>query len=95
MPCENVKQCALVKGTEPAIKITMTPPGAVTKLTTVVHGQVYGASVPFPLGQKADACKNAHLTCPLEAGKEVLYNFSLPVAKYYPSVSFIVFHILC
>lgn len=71
----------------------MTPPTQVTKLTTVIHGKVFGIWAPFPLpGTKADACKNAHLTCPLEPAKEVVYDFSLPVSKYYPSVSFIITH---
>ena len=63
----------------------MKPKTDITSLTTEVKGKI-GIYIPFPL-QNPDACATAGLTCPLKAGQEVTYKFSLPVSKYYPSVS--------
>lgn len=57
-------------------------------LKTVVHGNLAGMEVPFPL-QNDDACQSG-VSCPLAEGTSYEYMASLPILKAYPKVKVIV-----
>ena len=59
-----------------------------SSLTTVVHGQISGLEMPFPL-KNPDACQ-AGVQCPIEAGSSYEYLASLPILKAYPKVKVLV-----
>lgn len=59
-----------------------------SKLTTVVHGNIAGIDMPFPL-QDPDACA-AGVQCPIASGTSYEYMASLPILKAYPKIKVIV-----
>lgn len=86
-PCTE-EPCVLHRGATSTISIKFTPTADVDSLTTVVKGKIGPLWVPFPLDQP-DACKGS-VTCPLKAGQEYTYKFSLPVKTAYPQLSVVV-----
>ena len=86
-PCTS-EPCHIVKGQSSSIAVHFTPTNAAKTLAVSVHAKVATFWVPYSI-DKPDACKDSGLTCPLAAGKEADYEYSLKVSTSYPSVSMI------
>lgn len=84
-PCDNPKQCDLIKGTSPKVSITFTPKEDSGRVKAVVKGILPGGiKAPFNLPND-DGCTDSGLTCPLTTGTTVTYSQSIPVKEVYPS----------
>uniref|UniRef100_A0A1L8E2Z2 Putative major epididymal secretory protein he1 n=1 Tax=Nyssomyia neivai TaxID=330878 RepID=A0A1L8E2Z2_9DIPT len=77
--------CILKRNTNATISIEFTPTIECSAITAVVHGDLMGVSVPFPISNP-NACTSSGVDCPVKAGTKYLYTATLPVLKSYPKV---------
>nr|CDJ55915.1 Niemann-Pick C 2 Like [Anemonia viridis] len=88
IPCPT-QPCQLKKGSKVQIKVTFVPHEDLTEATSVVHGEIGGFPVPFPL-PNSNCCKDSGLTCPLKAGQKYVYTSALDVKSEYPAIKVVV-----
>lgn len=79
----------LIKGANAKLNITFISDKEYTSAVSVVHGIIGAVPVSFPL-DNANVCKNCSVACPLEAKKQYSYVPTIPVRKYYPSLTLVV-----
>lgn len=79
----------LKKKTYAGITIQFQSNEASPSLSAVVHGQVAGIFVNFPI-DNPDACKNSNISCPVQSGKTYVYNSVIYVRTIFPSIPVIV-----
>ncbi|XP_067682438.1 NPC intracellular cholesterol transporter 2 homolog a-like [Haliotis asinina] len=79
----------LKRGTSVAFDVSFKTNVDVTSATAVVHGEIAGVDVPFPL-DNPNACKDCGLTCPLKTGIGYKYAAVIPVKSMYPTVRLVV-----
>ncbi|KAK6034555.1 ML domain protein [Cooperia oncophora] len=79
------KLCEFKEGTTPRIKIKFIPDETVSKLTTQIKAKIGQTFLEFPMAD-ADACKYG-VTCPVEEGKEYVYEKGIEIIHNYPKVS--------
>eukprot|EP00111_Clytia_hemisphaerica_P017947 TCONS_00053104-protein len=84
-PC-TAEPCKLIKGQSSSIAVHFTPANVAKTLAVSVHAKIASFWVPYSI-DKPDACKDSGLTCPLAAGTEADYEYSLKVSTAYPSIS--------
>uniref|UniRef100_A0A6B2EAJ0 Putative major epididymal secretory protein he1 n=1 Tax=Phlebotomus kandelakii TaxID=1109342 RepID=A0A6B2EAJ0_9DIPT len=77
--------CVLKRNTNVTIMIEFTPDKECDELTAVVHGDLLGVDVPFPISNP-NACQSSGVHCPVENGTTYSYTATLPVLKSYPKV---------
>uniref|UniRef100_A0A7G3AGQ7 Putative ecdysteroid-regulated 16 kDa protein n=1 Tax=Lutzomyia longipalpis TaxID=7200 RepID=A0A7G3AGQ7_LUTLO len=81
----NHPPCILKRNTNATICIEFTPNVECGEITAVVHGDLMGVSVPFPISNP-NACTSAGVDCPVKPGTTYRYTATLPVLKSYPKV---------
>ncbi|XP_031558579.1 NPC intracellular cholesterol transporter 2-like [Actinia tenebrosa] len=84
IPCPK-QPCELKKGTKVQVKVTFVPHEDLTSAVSVVHGEIGGFPVPFPL-PNPDCCKDSGLKCPLKAGQKYVYSSALEIKSAYPAI---------
>ena len=75
--------CIFHKGENATIVITFQSSKDFSTLTQDLCGEIV-TCLPLP-GQNTDTCQD--VTCPIEANKQYMQKFSVPVSSSYPSVS--------
>ncbi|WKX98518.1 hypothetical protein Q1695_013866 [Nippostrongylus brasiliensis] len=76
------KLCEFIEGTTPRIRIKFIPDETVTSLKTQIKAKIGQTFLEFPMAD-ADACKYG-VTCPVEAGKEYVYEKGIEIINNYP-----------
>ncbi|XP_038212978.1 MD-2-related lipid-recognition protein-like [Zerene cesonia] len=82
-PCKKASSCRLKLGTISSISFDMTPGFSASKLKTGLFWASNNGDVPFPDLFEADACQ--YTGCPVEAGKQQTFDYSLRLGKKLPS----------
>merc|ERR1712002_124668 len=81
-PCDKFP-CPLIRGQTSTLTIKFTATQDEADLQDVCHGKIV-FWLPFPLPFN-DQCKRSGI-CPLKAGNEYTYSYSIPVKKVYPQI---------
>ncbi|KIH56304.1 ML domain protein [Ancylostoma duodenale] len=76
------KLCEFKEGTTPRIRIKFVPDQTVNSLKTQIKAKIGQTFLEFPMAD-ADACKYG-TTCPVEAGKEYVYEKGIEIINNYP-----------
>ena len=87
-PCTQ-EPCTLPRGGSSTISIKFTPQKDYAEVHSKVHGKLGPIYAPFPIDHP-DHCKpdlDTGITCPLKAGTEIDFHYTIPVKKMYPAVS--------
>ena len=82
----EAKLCKFSKNKKYTCSLKITPKEDIDNATIVLHADIGGVTVPFPL-KDSNLCD--YITCPLKAGEEVVPSISLAVPGYAPSVRLI------
>jgi len=89
-PCTDYtsKECSIPEGTNSTIEVHFTPATDLTDLTTDIHAKIGPIWVPYPMDKSlVDACKSDFIKCPMKAGVDNYYHFSLLVSTTYPKLN--------
>ncbi|PIO59436.1 ML domain protein [Teladorsagia circumcincta] len=76
------KLCEFKEGTTPRIRIKFIPDETVSSLKTQIKAKIGQTFLEFPMAD-ADACQYG-VTCPVEEGKEYLYEKGIEIIHNYP-----------
>ncbi|XP_059620201.1 NPC intracellular cholesterol transporter 2 homolog a [Phlebotomus argentipes] len=77
--------CILKRNSNVTISIEFTPDIECNDVTAVVHGDLLGVQVPFPISNP-NACQSPGVDCPIQPQTTYSYTATLPVLKSYPKV---------
>lgn len=87
-PCD-AEPCIFHRGKTVSLGVVFVPTSETKTLKTVIKGKIGPVWIGFPL-DNPDACQHSGITCPLKAGTEYHFNYTLPVKTEYPAIKLMV-----
>ncbi|OON15933.1 hypothetical protein X801_08258, partial [Opisthorchis viverrini] len=81
-PCDG-HPCSLIKGKNATIDIDFLAEKDIEPGNASVHGKIGEVYTPLPL-PAGDMCQNLAPSCPVQAGKNYTYSYTVDISEAYP-----------